>query len=154
MKVTLINNQNKVKLDLGLIREIAVYISDKFDRSSKGELNIILSDSKEIRELNKKYRKTDSETDVLSFSYISDKEKISPETGVYTIGEIVICPEVAQTNVLSQDKNWSLDLEITLLIIHGMLHIYDYDHKQEKDRIDMKNIQDSLISDTRRTFNI
>src|SRR4030042_9505 len=152
MKVTLINNQNKVKLDLGLIREIAVYISDKFDRSSKGELNIILSDSKEIRELNKKYRKTDSETDVLSFSYISDKEKISPGTGVYTIGEIVICPEVAQTNVLSQDKNWSLDLEITLLIIHGMLHIYDYDHKQEKDRIDMENIQGSLISDTRRNF--
>jgi probable rRNA maturation factor len=154
MKVTLINNQNKVKLDLGLIREIAVYISDKFDRSSKGELNIILSDSKEIRELNKKYRKMDSETDVLSFSYISDKEKISPGTGAYTIGEIVICPEVAQTNVLSQDKNWSLDLEITLLIIHGMLHIYDYDHKQEKDRIDMENIQGSLISDTRRNFNI
>lgn len=154
MKVTLINNQNKVKLDLNLIREIAVYISDKFDRDSKGELNIIFSDSKEIRQLNKKYRKTDIETDVLSFSYISDKEKISPGAGAYTIGEIVICPEVAQSNVLSQDKNWSLDLEITLLIIHGMLHIYDYDHKQEKDRIDMKNIQDSLISDTRRTFNI
>ena len=154
MKVILINNQNKVKLDLGLIREIAVYISGKFDRNSKGELNIIFSDRKEVRQLNKKYRKTDSETDVLSFSYISDKEKISPGTDAYTIGEIVICPEVAQSNILNQDKNWSLDLEITLLIIHGMLHIYDYDHKQEKDRIDMENIQDSLLSDTRRTFNI
>jgi len=154
MKVTLINNQNKVKLDLELIKEIAGYISDKFDRSSKGELNIIFSDSKEIRQLNKKYRKTDRETDVLSFSYISDKEEISPGTGTYTIGEIVICPEVAQSNVLNQDKNWSLDLEITLLIIHGMLHIYDYDHEKEKDRTDMENIQDSLISDTRRTFNL
>ncbi len=154
MEVALINNQSKIKLDLDLIREIAVYISDKFDRDPKSELSIIFSDSRKIRELNKKYRNIDSETDVLSFSYVSDRDKMSLGTDTYTVGEIIICPEVARSNISSQDKNWSLNLEITLLIIHGILHIYSYDHRKEKERVDMESIQDSLISDTRRTFNI
>ena len=154
MKVTLINNQSKIKLDLDLIREVAVYISDKFDKDLKSELNIVFSDGKEIRKLNKKYRRIDRETDVLSFSYISDKDKISPGAGTYTVGELIICPEVARSNILKQDEKWNLNLEIILLIIHGILHIYNYDHEEEKNRIDMESIQDSLVSDTRRTFKL
>ncbi|MDP3011527.1 MAG: rRNA maturation RNase YbeY [Candidatus Hydromicrobium sp.] len=154
MKVTLINNQSKIKLDLDLIKEVAAYISDKFDKDLKSELNIVFSDGKEIRKLNKKYRGIDRETDVLSFSYISDKDKISPGASTYTVGEIIICPEVAQSNILKQDENWNLNLEIILLIIHGILHIYNYDHEEEKNRIDMESIQDSLVSDTRRTFKL
>lgn len=157
MKVTLINNQSKIKLDLDLIREVAAYISDKFDKDLKSELNIVFSDGKEIRKLNKKYRRIDRETDVLSFSYISDKDKTglgANTASAYTVGEIIICPEVAQSNILKQDENWNLNLEIILLIIHGILHIYNYDHEEEKNRIDMESIQDSLVSDTRRTFKL
>lgn len=154
MEVTLIDNQDKVKLDPDLIRKVAAYISDKFDRDSKSQLNIIFLDSKEIRKLNKKYRNTDSETDVLSFSYISDKDKINLGNGSYTVGEIFICPEVAQSNIKAQDNNWNLNLEIVLLTIHGILHIYDYDHIEEKGKIDMEGIQNSLISDIRRSFNL
>ena len=157
MKVTLINDQSKIKLDLDLIREVAAYISDKFDKDLKSELNIVFSDGKEIRKLNKKYRRIDRETDVLSFSYISDKDKVSQgasTASTYTVGEIIICPEVAQSNVLKQDENWNLNLEIILLITHGILHIYNYDHKEEENRIDMENIQNSLVSDVRRTFKL
>jgi len=157
MKVTLINDQSKIKLDLDLIREVAAYISDKFDKDLKSELNIVFSDGKEIRKLNKKYRRVDRETDVLSFSYISDKDKVSQgasTASTYTVGEIIICPEVAQSNVLKQDENWNLNLEIILLITHGILHIYNYDHEEEENRIDMENIQNSLVSDVRRTFKL
>ncbi|MBM3702155.1 MAG: rRNA maturation RNase YbeY [Actinobacteria bacterium] len=157
MKVTLINDQSKIKLDLDLIREVAAYISDKFDKDLKSELNIVFSDGKEIRKLNKKYRRIDRETDVLSFSYISDKDKVSQgasTASTYTVGEIIICPEVAQSNILKQDENWNLNLEIILLITHGILHIYNYDHKEEENRIDMENIQNSLVSDVRRTFKL
>ena len=141
-------------MDLDLIREVAAYISDKFDKDLKSELNIVFSEGKEIRKLNKKYRKIDRETDVLSFSYISDKDKISSGASSYTVGEVIICPEVAQSNILKQDENWNLNLEIILLIIHGILHIYNYDHEEEKNRIDMESIQDSLVSDARRTFKL
>ena len=157
MKVTLINDQSKIKLDLDLIREVAAYISDKFDKDLKSELNIVFSDGKEIRKLNKKYRRIDRETDVLSFSYISDKDKVSQgasTASTYTVGEIIICPEVAQSNILKQDENWNLNLEIILLITHGILHIYNYDHEEEENRIDMENIQNSLVSDVRRTFKL
>lgn len=154
MKVALINNQGKLKLDLDLIRKTSIYISDKFDRDPKSELNIVFSDREEIRKLNKKYRNTDKETDILSFSYISDREKTSLGVGNYTVGEIIICPEVARSNIPGEDKDWSLDLEIMFLIIHGILHVYNYDHREEKDKMDMESIQDSLMSDVRRTFNL
>lgn len=154
MEVTLIDNQNKVKLDTDLIRKVAAYISDKFDRDSRSQLNIIFLDNKEIRKLNKKYRNVDSETDVLSFSYVSDRNELNPGDSSYTIGEIFICPEVARSNIKAQDNNWNFNLEIVLLIAHGILHIYDYDHIEEKGKIDMEGIQNSLISDIRRTFSL
>lgn len=154
MKVSLINNQDKISMDLGLIKKTVYYIADKFDRDPKSELNVVFVDSKKIRELNKKYRNTDKETDVLSFSYIPDTEKINPEAGGFTVGEIIICPEVAYSSISGVDKNWSFDLEVVFLIIHGILHIYDYDHREEKDKMDMERIQESLMSDVRRTFNL
>ncbi len=156
MKVELINDQQKVKLDLELIKKVSKYVSGKFDKDATSQLNIIFSDKKKIRELNKKYRNVDSETDVLSFSYISDKESISPETGACTviIGEIFICPEVAESNVLGQGKDWDLNLEIITLVVHSILHVYNYDHAGEKDRVNMEGIQNSLISDVRRTFGL
>ncbi len=157
MKVEVINDQDKIKIEMDLMKKVSGYITNKFDKDPKSQLNIIFSDIKKIRELNKKYRKVDRETDVLSFSYINDKENITPGVGEFTvtIGEIYICPEVASSNVLLFKKsNWNLNLEIILLIIHGMLHVYNYDHAEERDRMDMEKIQDSLISDIRTNFSL
>lgn len=156
MKVELINNQKKIKLDLDLLKKTSEYVSDKFDKDAKSQLNIIFSDSREIRKLNKKYRNVDNRTDVLSFSYISDKERLTPGSGscTVTIGEIFICPEVAWSNVYDQDKDWNLNLEIIMLVVHGILHIYNYDHIDEKDRVDMEGVQNSLVSDVKSTFGL
>jgi len=157
LKVEVINDQDKIKIEMDLMKKVSGYITNKFDKDPKSQLNIIFSDIKKIRELNKKYRKVDRETDVLSFSYINDKENITPGVGEFTvtIGEIYICPEVASSNVLLFKKsNWNLNLEIILLIIHGMLHVYNYDHAEERDRMDMEKIQDSLISDIRTNFSL
>ncbi|MEA2015289.1 MAG: rRNA maturation RNase YbeY [Actinomycetota bacterium] len=156
MKVSLIDNQDKVKLDMDLLKKVSEYVSGKFDRDPKSHLNIIFSSTEKIRELNKKYRKVDSGTDVLSFSYITDKEDISPVSGLHsvTIGEIFICPEVADSNISDIDNDWNLTLELIMLIIHGILHIYNYDHIKEKDRVSMEGIQDSILSDVKRTFGL
>lgn len=156
MKVEIINNQRKVELDLDLIKRVSEYISDKFDKDKKRQLNIIFLDSSDIRELNKKYRNVDRETDVLSFSYVSDDEPVIPEeiSCPVTVGEIFICPEVAHSNVTAQGSDWNLTLEIITLIIHGILHIYNYDHENEKDRISMEAIQNSMLSDVRNAFGL
>ena len=80
--------------------------------------------------------------------FISDNTRLCRLLGDY---RLVIQKEILK---LKQDENWNLNLEIILLITHGILHIYNYDHEEEKNRIDMENIQDSLVSDTRRTFKL
>ena len=154
MKIELINNQDEVNLDLGLINEVSIYVLNKFDSCPDNVCNIILSSAAEIRELNRGYRNIDRATDVLSFSYLSDREAFCAEDGCFTIGEIYICPEVARENVKNQDPEWSLGLEMILLIIHGILHIYDYDHEEEEDRIEMENLQDCIIFDIRNAFGL
>jgi len=154
MKIELINNQDEISLDLGLINEVSSYISSKFDLSPGNVLNIILSGAEEIRVLNRAYRSIDRETDVLSFSYLSDGEPFCAEDGYFTIGEIYICPGVARENAKNQGQKWSLELEIVLLIVHGILHIYDYDHEEEDDRIEMENLQDCIVFDIRKTFGL
>jgi len=72
-----------------------------------------------IRELNLKYRKKDSSTDVLAFS-LTDKF-CSTEN---LLGEIVICPDVASLN--AQERGHSLEDELLLLVIHGTLHLLGY----------------------------
>jgi probable rRNA maturation factor len=154
MKIELINNQDKVGLDLGLIEKVSTYVSNKFDLSPDNAINIILSDSSEIRKLNEVYRNISRTTDVLSFSYLSDRGSLHGKDPLFTIGEIYICPEVAKENAKNQDQNWSLDLEIILLVIHGILHIYDYDHEEDDDRIEMENLQGCIIVDIRNNFGL
>lgn len=154
MKIELINNQDEVSLDLGLINEASAYVSNKFDTCPGNVLNIILSGTTEIRDLNREYRSIDRSTDVLSFSYLSDRESLSAGDGYFTIGEIYICPGAAMENMKEQGTEWSLELEMILLVIHGILHIYDYDHEEEEDRIEMENLQDCIVFDIRNAFGL
>jgi len=154
VKISLIDNYKDIKLDLKLLEKAAFYISNKFDADPSSGLNIILAGSEEIRELNKKYRNLDSTTDILSFSYISDKKGLGSVKEPFIIGEMFISPEVAKANAAMQDKDWNLELEIIFLIIHGMLHIYDYDHGSEGERLDMEALQSSLMNDACRTFGL
>ena len=154
MKIELIDNQDEAGFDLGLIKKLSTYVSNKFDLSSDNVVNIILSDSSEIRKLNEKYSNICRTTDVLSFSYLSDRGSLHGKDPLFTIGEIYICPEAAKKNAKNQDQDWNLDLEMILLVIHGMLHIYDYDHEEEDDRIEMENLQECIIIDIRNNFGL
>lgn len=163
MKVTLINNQDKVKLNLSIMEKAITYISNKFNRGQNYELNIVFVEKEEIKRLNKKYRNVDRETDVLSFSYAEsdsepvfkkDTDEFGDKNEPFTIGEIIICPEVAEENACKEKTNWNSELEIILLAAHGILHIYGYDHKERESRIEMESIQENILNDVRSVFKI
>lgn len=174
MKINILNKQKKVNLDIRLLKKIASYAADKFDKNKNTQINIIFVSGKKIKELNACYRQVQNPTDVLSFSYLNtslhpkgNKLKIDDEIkknydGVMEIGEIIISPEIAKENVESDTginiykiNNGNSDLsgderitrEIVLLIIHGILHLYGYDHERKKQRIEMENIQKNLMND-------
>ncbi|MGM0365044.1 MAG: rRNA maturation RNase YbeY [Actinomycetota bacterium] len=163
MKVNVLNQQDDIPLNLELIEQAAAYISDKFDRDRKCEVNIIFVPRRQIRQLNKQYRQKDTETDVLSFSYLSEKDEPDIEDvigrnkethGFYTLGEIIICPAVAGDNASSQKGSWNLNLELFLLIIHGFLHMYGYDHELKEEKEKMFEIQDSMLEDVGKKFEL
>lgn len=156
MRIIIINRQNKVNLDLNLFKKVSTYISEKFDKDKNTELNIVFVEKNEIKVLNKKYRNKNTPTDVLSFSYNKNNEAFTKENGLSIIGEIIISPEVANENI-KENKNkiedfWNINHEIVLLIIHGLLHVYDYDHEIKEDKIKMDRIQSSLLNDVENLY--
>jgi probable rRNA maturation factor len=171
LKVNILNRQKTLKLDIKLYKKIANYIADKFDSNKNAELNLVFTGTNEISGLNLKYRNSAGPTDVLSFSYEAnklsspgvkelDRDDMEKNCGFYITGEIVICPEIALKNssnnknipLSGNNLNWDLEKEITLLIIHGILHLYGYDHEKKQDFQLMENIQNSILNDVLSTF--
>lgn len=86
------------------------------------EITIRIVDNDESINLNNIYRKKKSPTNVLSF-LVDDEVRL--------IGDIVLCAPVIQKEALEQSKK--LEAHYAHLIIHGALHLYGYDHENNKD---------------------
>ncbi len=87
-----------------------------------GDVSIVLTDEGRIRELNRSYTGTDAPTDVLSFT---DGE-VDPDSGRVYFGDVVICVPVAEAQARRADH--PLGDELTLLTVHGVLHLLGLDH--------------------------
>ena len=113
-------------------------LTDYYDEMPDFTLTFVESET--IRELNRTYRDVDAVTDVLSFE--SDGE-YDPETGLEYLGDIVVCLEQAQKQ--ADKSGHSLENEIGLLEIHGLLHLLGYDHIDQAQRKEMWNYQDMYL---------
>tara|TARA_B100001175_G_scaffold176803_1_gene150190 strand:- start:1761 stop:2225 length:465 start_codon:yes stop_codon:yes gene_type:complete len=104
--------------------------------------SLLLSNSKEIKKLNKKFRKKNKSTDVLSFPFYEKKKlinKIKKEKEVY-LGDIII-----NLNQI-KDKNNKLKFkeEFNKLWIHGLLHLLGYDHTSNLKYLQMQRLENKL----------
>jgi probable rRNA maturation factor len=84
-----------------------------------GEVNIYVTSSREMQDLNRRYRRKNKPTDVLSF----------PSKAPGIAGDIAISLEIAAAN--AADIGHSLATEVKVLILHGMLHLAGYDHEAD-----------------------
>ena len=85
-----------------------------------GGVNILLTDDREVRDLNRTFRKKDKATDVLSFPAI-------PEAGDEFAGDIAISVEYAARS--AQRFELELQQELKILILHGLIHLSGHDHE-------------------------
>jgi probable rRNA maturation factor len=122
------------------------------------ELNVILTDNKEISDINKEYRNIDTPTDVLSFPMIEyetpgdfsiledeDNDSFNPETGELLLGDIIISVE----KVMEQAAEYghSEERELAFLTAHSMLHLFGYDHMEEVERSVMEEKQRQVLEE-------
>lgn len=84
-----------------------------------GEVNVYVTSSREMQELNRRYRRKNKPTDVLSF----------PSQAPNIAGDIAISLEIAATN--AAEIGHSLATEVKVLILHGLLHLAGYDHEKD-----------------------
>lgn len=104
------------------------------------EFTLTFVEPEAIQNLNRTYRNIDAVTDVLSFE--SDGE-IDPQTNIEYLGDIVICADQAQKQ--AELSGHSLEDEIALLEIHGLLHLLGYDHGDDAEREEMWKYQDMYL---------
>tara|TARA_X000001036_G_C20430048_1_gene704780 strand:+ start:161 stop:628 length:468 start_codon:yes stop_codon:yes gene_type:complete len=100
---------------------------------------LLLSGNKEIKFLNKKFRKKNKVTDVLSFPFQTKKDldkKLKFEKEIY-LGDIIInLNKIKNKKILKDFK-----AEFDRLWIHGLLHLFGYDHIRNKDFLKMSKIE-------------
>jgi len=105
---------------------------------------LLLSNNKEIKNLNNKFRNKNKTTDVLSFPFYSEKnlkKKLQKEKEIY-LGDIII-------NLNKVNSKGSLNffkLEFDKLWIHGLVHLFGYNHKKEKDFKKMNKIEEDYFT--------
>ena len=85
----------------------------------RGKVNIYVTSSREMQVLNRRYRRKNTPTDVLSF----------PSGVPGAAGDIAISLEIADAN--ASDIGHSLASEVKILILHGLLHLAGYDHETD-----------------------
>ena len=123
------------------------------------EIDILITDSEEVKEYNKEYRDIDNTTDVLSFPNFewdnpSDFESISeaelsmslnPETGLSILGEICLNKD----RIISQAGEYghSVKREYAFLIAHSMLHLLGYDHMEDDEAKVMEDKQKAYLEE-------
>ncbi len=122
-----VNNRTAVRISENLPKRVYEKVR-KGEKIKNGDLSIAFVGSGEIRKLNKKYRKKDCSTDVLSFSELGLKNlpKSIKENSAY-LGEMVICPAVVKKNSKKFGSNF--DDELKGVVVHGILHLLGYDHE-------------------------
>lgn len=110
------------------------------------EVSLTFTDNAGIREVNRKYREIDRETDVLSFPMTDEGEDftVDPETGCFMLGDIVISLEKALTQ--AEEYGHSFKREVAFLAVHSMLHLLGYDHERsEEEEREMFGKQDIVL---------
>ena len=135
-----VHNLTDSQIDEDFLKKIARNVLKKEGSEQKMGLSIILVSSWRIKELNKKYRKENRITDVLSFGQELNSKRLkfpSLPNKYFELGDVVIC--LSQVRKNAQKFNLSFKKELVLVLIHGILHLLGYNHeKSDKEARKMK----------------
>lgn len=106
------------------------------------EATLIIVGKSKIHSINKQYRNIDKETDVISFAEVDSNDSFGEDN---YLGDIFI--NVDRVKSQAKEYDHSIKREFCFLFIHGMLHLFGYDHMNKKDEKRMFELQDKIIGD-------
>jgi probable rRNA maturation factor len=129
------------------LEEVAQRVLAAEKANAKTEVGIVVTGQEMVQQLNRNFRGQDEPTDVLAFS--SREEAVGLPTfilapdGLSHLGEVIIsCPQAQKQ---AEEHGHSLKKELTILLIHGLLHLLGYDHEEEAQELKMQAREKELL---------
>ncbi len=123
MSILIENRQKRINVDLRRVRRLLSKIMKYLDCKDK-EISLLFVNNDEIREINKRYLNRDYPTNVITFSLTEGEfGNINPKI----LGDIVISVERASKD--AEEAGIELSDELEFLMIHGILHLLNYNHE-------------------------
>lgn len=136
------------------VERLAEFVITSEQQPENTEVSINFVTDEVIHELNRDYRGVDRPTDVLSFEcdgYEDDDDfieapQVSPNIDdmAFELGDIVLAPDVAERQ--APEYGMTFADEVSLLIVHGLLHLCGYDHMTEEEAVVMEARERELLS--------
>ena len=140
-----IANNSGIACDEDQIVNVAEFALEKMGIHPDSDLSITLVDEDEITKLHVQWMDLPGPTDVLSFP-MDEMKPFSASKGPGIIGDIVICPQFAAKQALDH----SVGEEISLLTVHGVLHLLGFDHAEEEEHKVMFGLQEKTLAEWRK----
>ena len=127
------------------MKSVAEFALNQMGIHPDSELNIRIVAEDEMSELHVKWMDLPGPTDVMSFP-MDELKPNSKSEGPGVVGDIVLCPAFAEKN-----GKQSLEMELELLTVHGVLHLLGFDHEDIAEEKAMFKLQDELLTNWRST---
>ncbi len=135
----LIDEDFKGFLEASWLQGIVEQVLVAQEVGSSAELGLVIATEARVQELNRSYLEKDEPTDVLAFSAREEigadsPPFVQPPDGVLHLGEVII--SYPQAVIQAEEHRHSVKREIAILIIHGVLHLLEFEHdKPELERL-------------------
>ena len=140
MNVQFTNQQNALFVSPNEVERL-VQTFLKWKGISCDEVSIFFVEKEEICRLHGEFFDDSSPTDCISFPIDSPND---PSNGYTVLGEVFVCPEVA-IEYAKNAQNHSPKTEVSLYIIHGLLHLLGFDDQKEEERMIMRDEENSAM---------
>jgi probable rRNA maturation factor len=151
MTVEVLNESGLDVPDVRRTQQLAAFVLSEMRVHPLAELCVTAVDEDTIAELNHTWMEKDGPTDVLAFPMDElrpGKVNEEPEEGI--LGDLVLCPSVAQRQAEEAAANgqtgYTVTDELDLLTVHGILHLLGYDHAEPDEHAEMFGLQARLLA--------
>ena len=158
MQIVTASAQKKIRLNYKKIKAAAARVLGSFSLSASSSLCITFVSNKKIKQLNNRYFKKNTFTDVIALGYAkanayagrSGKPPVTSgrpsKNDIYNnyLGDIIVAPEVVSGNAKYYNNDFFS--ELTLCVAHGILHLLGYDNTTGKSKRLMRRVEREILS--------
>src|ERR1700741_1626378 len=143
-----VSNESGLDVSEEELVSVARFAIKKMKVHPAAELSMVLLDTAAMADLHMRWMDLPGPTDVMSFPMDELEPGGRPdggEPGPSMLGDIVLCPEFAAAQAAKAGH--SLDHEMALLTVHGVLHLLGYDHAEPEEEKEMFGLQNTLLAE-------